>query len=188
MLNKLSNTLINQSKLWKIFLLLAIMVALFMSLPAFESYFQITDMASLDELQFYSSDDIYQILDQWGTEGQRQQMFFHFTWDLALPITYFFFLAYLFSWLTKRGFKQDNPLQKLNLLSLVAVVDILENLSMLALVLLYPTEIQVLAFLKTAFTLIKFYIFGPLISLGLFVSIIATIKNSIFKAKKKERN
>jgi len=65
-----------------------------------------------------------------GKSGRLKQFWFHLTWDLLFPIIYFFFLGFLLSWLYKRGFKRDSKMQKLNLVSLVAAVDLLEDIAL----------------------------------------------------------
>lgn len=147
-------------------------------MPIFEDFLQIDkNMVSLDKPAIHSPKKIHQILSDWGEAGRLKQFWLHISWDLLLPIIYFFFLGFLLAWLSKRGFSQKSFFQNLCLLSLVAVIDWLENLTLFILILLYPAKINFIGILKTAFTLIKYYVFGPAILFALIFSTIYAIKN-----------
>lgn len=175
---KTSNFFYNKTKLWLVGLLLIMLVAKFMSLPILEEYLQVGENhISLDEPQIYSSDEVYKILTDWGDEGRKNQFLIHITWDLLLPVVYFFFLGFLIAWLTKRGFKPESKFQMLSLVSLVAIIDLLENITLFILILVYPANIAVVGWMKTGLTLIKYYLFGPAILFALIASLIFAMKN-----------
>ena len=177
-MKKLTSFFYEKSTLWLIGLFLVILVLKFLLLPVFENFLKIDEnMISMDKPQIYSSDEVYEILTNWGEEGRPKQFWLHITWDLLLPIVYFFFLGFLISWLTKRGFKPKSSLQNLCLVSLGAVIDLLENISLFILILIYPLKIDFLCWLKTGFTLIKYYLFGPAILFALILSAIYAAKN-----------
>lgn len=168
----------DKTKLWLIGLFMVVLVLKFLLLPAFENFLQIAENTiSLDKPQMYSPDEVYEILSNWGEEGRLKQFWLHITWDLLLPIVYFFFLGFLISWLTKRGFKQKSFLQNLCLVSLVAVIDLLENISLFLLICIYPMKIDIFCWFKTGFTLIKYYLFGPAILFALLFSATYAVKN-----------
>lgn len=177
-LNNLSLFFYNKTRLWLVGLFLVLIVLEFLSLPAFEEFLQIDENTiSLDKPQIYSPDKVHEILTEWGDSGRLKQFWLHITWDLLLPIMYFFFLGFLISLLSKRGFSRGSNLQYLNLVSLVAVVDQLENISLFVLIFVYPVKISVFCWLKTGFTLIKYYIFGPAILFALVFAAIFAVKN-----------
>ncbi|MCG8569045.1 MAG: hypothetical protein MJB14_02790 [Spirochaetes bacterium] len=176
--NQLSLFFYNNTKLWFIGLLFLLLILLFLALPLFENILQIdTNIISLDKPGLYSPLKIYEILTDWGENGRMKQFWFHITWDSLLPISYFFFLGFLISWLTKRGFKSKSKMHLLNLVSLVAIVDLLENLSLFILIFLYPANMYILCLIKTGLTLIKYYLFGPAILSGLMISTAFAVKN-----------
>lgn len=178
--DKVSFFFYNKTKVWLIGLFLILIVLLFISLPLFEDILGISgDHISLDKPQLYSPDTIHEILTDWGEGGRLKQFWIHVTWDLLLPIFYFFFLGFLIAWLSKRGFKKEHPLQKLCLVSLVAVIDLFENIFLFILIFIYPANVHLLGFIKTGLTLIKYYIFGPAILFGLVTSTIFAFKNKL---------
>ena len=167
-----------KTNLWLIGLFLVILVLKFLLLPVFENILQIEENTiSMNNPQIYSSDRVYEILTNWGESGRFKQFWFHITWDLLFPIVYFFFIGFLISWLTKRAFKQKSSLQNFCLVSLVAAIDLLENISLFLLILVYPSKIDTLCWFKTGFTLIKYYLFGPAILFALVFSTIYAVKN-----------
>jgi len=177
-LGKLSYFLYNKTKLWLVGLLFLLLALMFLFLPIYENYLKINvNMISLDKPNIYSSAKTYEILTEWGESGRTKQFWFHITWDLLLPIIYFFFLGFLISWLTKRGFNRDSKKQMFNLVSLVAVIDLLENIFLIALILIYPSNIPILSWIKTSLTLIKYYFFGPAIFFTLLGSTVYAFKN-----------
>lgn len=176
--NKLSSFFYNKTKLWLVGLFFVLIVLKFLFLPIFENILQIDEqMISLDKPHIYAPETVYAILTDWGESGRLKQFWLHLTWDLLLPIIYFFFLGFLISWLAKRGFKPNSKMQKLNLVALVAVVDLLENVSLFFLIQIYPANVYILSLVKTGLTLTKYYLFGPAILFGLVISTVFALKN-----------
>lgn len=178
LLGRLSSFFYKITRLWLVGLFLILIVSLFIALPVFEDILQMEkNMTSLDSSHINSSDRVYEILTEWGESGRLKQLWLHLTWDLLFPLIYFFFLGFLITWLSKRGFKQQSKMQLLNLVSLVAVVDILENISLFLLIFVFPANVSVLCWIKTGLTFTKYYLFGPALLFVLVVSTIFAIKN-----------
>lgn len=178
--NKITAFFYSKTKLWLIGLFLVLLIITFLLLPVFEGLLQITeDTISLDKPYLYPPYKVYEILNSWGEAGRCKQFWLHVTWDLLLPLVYFFFLGFLISWFTKRGFKQKSCLQNLCLVSLVAVIDLFENISLFLLILIYPADSIILCWLKTGFTFIKYYLFGPAIVFALVFSAVYAVKNRL---------
>ncbi len=178
MLNRISNFFYNKTKILFIIIPLILILSMFIIMPAFEKALGMDEnLVSLDSSNIYSPETIHTILSEWGYEGRLQQIWFHFTWDLIFPLLYFFYIGFLLSWLAKRGFKKNSKMQKTNLLAAIAVADILENISLLFLILAYPKDAIILGYIKTALTMIKYFLFGPLILITLIVLLIFAIKN-----------
>lgn len=175
---KISSFLLNKAKIRLIVIFLALLVLKFMSLPYLENLLHIKEnTVSIDKPYFYTPNEIYGILTGWGDKGRSSQFIIHITWDLLLPIIYFFFLGFLISWLTKRGFNRNSKFQRLNLVSLVAVVDLLENISLFILIIIYPAKSNLFGWAKTGLTLVKYYLFGPAILFALITSLLFALKN-----------
>ena len=119
-------------------------------IPASES------MVSLDDPVFYTPAQVFSILDDWGETGRMQQLWFHMTWDVIVPLWSFLIVGGGSSWLLKRAFAPQSPWRKLNLVAWVTVFDLLENFSLAGLVLFYAQRPNWLAWLKNAFTMIKY--------------------------------
>ena len=115
-----------------------------------------------------------EILTDWGESGRLKKLWLHL---ILPPIIYLFFPGFPLAWLVKRGFKRENKMQMIGLVSLVAAIDLLESLSLFLLIFIYPTNVHILSWLKTELPLTKYYIFGPAILFGLSISLIFAIKN-----------
>lgn len=155
--------------LFFVFFLLALVI-----FPAFSS--QSPKMISLDGPSFYSPQQIFSIIETWGEIGRSLQLWFHLTWDVLVPVLGLFLIGLSISWLTQRGFKPKSKMQKANLVALGSIFDLLENLCIVILILFYPSNSIIVAWLKTIFTSIK-YFFGIVIILVILISLIKAIKN-----------
>ncbi|MBI9049204.1 MAG: hypothetical protein JEZ00_07285 [Anaerolineaceae bacterium] len=178
MLNKFSNRLYASAKGWGILALIVGFVLFFsitLSLlptviPASET------MVSLDDPVFYTPEQVFSILGDWEATGRIQQLWFHMTWDVIVPVWSFLIIGLSSSWLLMRGFTPDNKWRKLNLVAFVSAFDLLENFSLAALILVYPAQPAWLAWLKTGFTMTK-YACGVLIIGVLLVGLIGAVRN-----------
>ena len=155
-----------------IFITLVLFALFIFSLPLFYFlYPAANDMISLDDPVLYTSAEILNILQSWGETGRFSQMWFHVTWDLAVPILYSLFFAFIISWLFQKSVKPDSYMHKLNLFAISGgTFDLLENFAIFTLILSYPARIEILVLLKNAFTILKYFhiiILLSLISLGL---------------------
>jgi hypothetical protein len=133
-------------------------------------------MVSLDDPVCYSPQEIFNILEDWGPTGRTQQLWFHMTWDIIVPVWSFLIIGTGSSWLLKRAFAPDSKWRLLNLVALTSVFDLLENFSLAGLILFYKQHLLWLAWVKNTFTMIK-YGSGVLI-LGVFlVGFVLAVKN-----------
>ncbi len=178
MVNKFTAYFHNRTKLWIIGILLLLIIIMFFILPTVEDVFHISqDMVSIDEPDIHTPQEIHNILNDWGEQGRIQQVWFHSTWDIILPILYFFFIGFLISWFTKRGFKSESAFRKMSLVSLIAVVDILENIALFILIFSFPSKYGFMGWIKTGLTLTKYFIFGPAIVIALIIAVVFAIRN-----------
>lgn len=153
---------------------LAIVVAL---LPVLYTFFPAgTRVPALDAPEWQSSEQVQDILQAWGPQVRNLQVWFHLTWDIAFPVLMLLCSALLISWFTQKAWPADSPLQKLNLLSLGVVFDLLENGCIVLLIARFPDISPTLALLKSLFSILK-YGFLILISITLVVSIVKAYQN-----------
>lgn len=182
MFKKLTNFFSNYARLKLIVLFFFLVLLMLFIFPLFEYIVQMPEnIISLDSSNLYSSKEIHKILTEWGSNGRIKQIWLHLTWDLIFPILYFFFLGFLISYITSRTFKASSKMQKAFLLSFVALVDILENISLIILILIYPKDVSFLGCLKTGFTFVKYYVFGPALLICILVSTVFLLVNKFIK-------
>lgn len=117
--------------------------------------------SSPDTSFFYSPNDLYRMAETYGEPGRREYVRLRFTFDLAFPIVYTFFLVTAVSWLFKRAFPASSRWQLANLAPLTGMLfDYLENISASIVMLRYPAPSGVIAALASAFTLLKWTFIG----------------------------
>lgn len=181
--NRLSNFFYHYTKGWLVlFILMMFILFVGISLPVISYFYPETmELKSMDDPVIYTPQELFMILDSWGENGRNQELVFHLTWDVIVPLLAFFLLGFSFSWLLQQGFKRDNPILKLNLIALVVVFDLMENLFIVILILQYPEKSYISAWLKTIFTSIK-YGMGILLLIFL-IFIIIKILTIRFKVK-----
>lgn len=136
-------------------------------------------MISLDDPVIYTSADINIILASWGESGRVLQMWFHITWDIVVPVLYSLLFAFIISWVFNKGVKSDSKLHLLNLFAITGgLADILENLTIIFLILAFPSQNDFLVLLKNCFTILK-YFHLVLLFLVLLLGVLFAIKSYI---------
>ncbi len=134
------------------------------------------DVGSPDLSFFYTPRDLYRMAEAYGVQGRADYIRARFTFDLAFPIVYTFFLVTSISWLTRRSFASDSRWQLANLAPLVgALFDYLENVSASVVMARYPDPTPVIALLASVFTPIKWLFVGGSFVL-LLIAIVAAIR------------
>jgi hypothetical protein len=178
MLAKCSQWFYKSTKGWGIITLIVGFVLFFsITLSILPTIFPASEtMASLDDPIFYTPAQIFSILDEWGKSGRVQQLWFHMTWDVIVPVWSFLIIGLCSSWLLMRAITPTSNWRKLNLVAFVSIFDLLENFSLAALVLFYPKQPGWLAWMKTGFTMTK-YASGVLIIAVLLVGLIGAVRN-----------
>lgn len=174
MLSKLSDYFHARAKgrlILSVFAALVLFMAI--TLPLLSTIYPAADeMVSLDDPVFYTPEEVFSIVESWDDGGRTYQLWFHLTWDLIFPILGFFFVGLSISWLLQRGFRLWGKLQKLNLLALGPVFDLLENLCLAIIIAVYPDQPVAIAWMKTISTMTK-YSFLILIILVVLISLVA---------------
>ena len=164
MLDSLSNGLRRFSKEWVVVLALVIFglfTALVLPAQASEAAGQTDEAGSPDLSLWYRPSDLYRMAEAYGEAGRKEYVRSHFTFDLAWPLVYTFFLVTAISWLFGRGFPLSSPWQRANLAPLAAMLlDFLENISTSLVMLAYPQPLPLIAWLAPFFTLLKWITVG----------------------------
>lgn len=180
MLQNLSNKFYGWAKGWLIFILFLLdgFFAGFL-LPLVQGMMQggQGSIQPLDLMVFATPDKFFEMI---GKYGDATRMFYRnveLTVDIIYPIVYLFFFGLLISWLFKRGFNSTSPMRKYNIIPLGAwFFDLLENIIIVILVLVYPSQPIALGWLLTIFGSIKWIFAGASILLIL-IGLVMAIKN-----------
>jgi len=120
---------------------------------------EITDVdVSPDTSFIYSSADLYEMAEAYGEEGRAYYIYSRFTFDVAWPLAYMFFLVVATSYLYRDYFAGSNW-KLVNLLPLAGgLFDFLENSAASLVMYRYPLETPVVATLAPVFTFIKWVV------------------------------
>lgn len=155
----------------------ALVLFMVFTLPLLSLIYPAADeMTSLDNPVFYTPEEAFSIVESWNAGGRTYQLWFHLTWDFIFPILGFLFVGLSISWLLQRSFRPGSKLRRLNLFALGSVFDLLENICIVSMIVVYPARSAVVAWLKTIFTMSK-YGFMISIILVVLVGLVAAAMN-----------
>jgi len=129
---------------------------------------------SPDTSLFYSSADLLRMAESYGEAGRQAYVRARFTFDLAFPLVFTFFLASAISWLLNRALHPENRWRLLNLIPLGGMLfDYLENISAALVIGRYPASMPLLALLAPVFTLLKWaFVSGSFLLLAVAIYLI----------------
>jgi hypothetical protein len=167
MIAKLSGIFHSWARGWLILALFtALVVYIAITLPVLQASPGGT-IESLDARFFYTPDEAFATVGSYG-EASGFWIRMYLTWDVVNPILYALTFGLLISWLFERGFKPGSKLQNLNVVPVGAgLFDLLENFSIVILLLAYPAQPMVVAWLSTVCTVSKIILLGVSILLVL---------------------
>ncbi len=135
----------------------------------------------LDLMLFATPEKTFGMIERYGEFGRQFYRNVELTVDIVYPIVYLFFFGLLISWLFQRGFAPTSPMRKYNVMPLGAwFFDLLENIVIVILLSIFPSQPAGLAWLLTALTTIKWTFAGASILLIL-VGLVMAIKNGFRK-------
>lgn len=180
MLSKLSRIFHNWARGWFIIVLFAALVVyISVTLPILQAA-PGGNIAALDAQFFYTPEKAFLTVASYG-DSARLWKRLYLTWDIVTPILYTLAFSLFISWLYQRGFKNESKLQKLNVLPAGAgLFDLLENISIVTLLSVYPSQPVGIAWLSTVCTMIKVSLLGASILLIL-VGLIKAAMNKFQK-------
>jgi hypothetical protein len=172
MIPRLSERLYAWAKGWLVLLLLAAFI-LFASLPSPVDPALISK--SLDGMVFYTPEQAFSAIASYGDTGRVQMIWIHIA-DFVLLVLYTSMFCLLISWLFQRGFKPESKMRKLNGLPILGgLFDIMENICVMTMILVYPTRSVAVAWLSTVFTTSKYIMSIPIFLLLLIGLVKATM-------------
>lgn len=186
MFSNLSDRFYKWTKGWLIFILF-ILDAFFSGflLPLIQGMMQGGQggVQPLDLMLFATPEKIFGMIERYGEFNRPFYRSVELTVDIVYPIVYLFFFGLLISWLFQRGFAPNSPMRKYNIMPLgIWFFDLLENIIIVILLSIYPTQPAALAWILTLLTTVKLFFAGASILLIL-IGLAMAIKN---KFKKQE--
>lgn len=123
----------------------------------------------LDLMFFYTPAKAFAMIDKYGEAGRALYMKIELTVDILYPIIYTLFYGLLLSWLMQRAFKPESKMQKLNAVPAGAwLFDLLENIGIVSMLAMFPSQPAILAWLTMIVGLIKWAFAIGSIGLSLF--------------------
>lgn len=124
------------------------------------------ELEKIDTKFFYTSTELYEILDAYGDQGRRVYALSHLTADVLFPLVYAFFFGLLIAYIFQRAFPKDSWVQQLNLVPIMLLIfDLIENVSVVILLLAYPTQMEGLARFAGIITSVKWILAGITVAL-----------------------
>lgn len=181
MLSNLSGLLHSWARGWLVLVLFAGFVGFVaVTLPSLQTA-PGGNIVSLDAQFFYTPEETFSTVASYGDSG-RFWIRIYLTWDVVNPIVYALAFSLLISWLFQRGFKPESKLQMLNVLPLGAgLFDLLENISIVTMLAVYPAQPEVIAWLSTVCTMSKMSLLG----VSTLLILVGLVKATINRFKKR---
>ncbi len=131
----------------------------------------------LDLMLFATPERIFGMVNEYGEYGRPFYRGVELTVDIVYPIVYLFFFGLLISWLFQRGFASNSPMRRFNIMPLGAwFFDLLENIVIVILLSVFPSQPTVLAWILSLLSAIK-WLFAGISMLLILVGLIMAIKN-----------
>jgi hypothetical protein len=135
----------------------------------------------LDLMLFATPEKIFSMIERYGEFNRPFYRNVELTVDIVYPIVYLFFFGLLISWLFQRGFASTSFMRKFNIIPLGAwFFDLLENIVIVTLLSVYPSQPSAFAWILFLFSTIKWFFAGASILLIL-IGLVMAIKNGFKK-------
>lgn len=137
---------------------------------------------SLDGHFAYTPEEAFQAVASYGDDGRVQLIWIHLA-DFLLLTLYTSMFCLILSWFFQRGFPPDSGMQRLNVVPILGgLFDFMENIWILTLLLSYPAQPTLVAWLSTIAKTGK-YIMGIPIILLLLIGLVKAAMHR-FKVQK----
>ena len=151
------------AKGWLILVLLALNILniVYWLIPAEARLNDASDGTGLIDKEFgYTPQKVYEMVAAYGERGRTIYRENILRVDIILPFLLTSFFSLAISYLFRLGFNASSLYQLLNVIPLGAgLFDLLENVGIYLMLLIYPSTPQLLAWITTAFTIIKFILY-----------------------------
>ena len=170
MLNAISQKFHAWTTGWRVFfLLIADVVMMGYIMPVASAILALAannSVLPLDLMFFYTPAEAFAMIEKYGPAGRALYMKIELSVDLLYPIIYTLFYGLLISWLFQRAFKPDSKMQIWNVAPVGAwFFDLLENIGIVAMLAMYPSQPVLLAWLTMLLGLLKWAL--AFLSIGL---------------------
>jgi len=157
---------------WRVIILLiadALMMGYIMPLAGGIMAFAANNhVTPLDLMFFYTPTQAFEMMEKYGEAGRAVYLKIELTADIIYPIIYTLFYGLLISWLFQRGFRSNSNMQKWNVMPVGAwFFDLLENVGIVSMLVIYPSKPTILAWLTMLFGSLKWGFFLVTIALVL---------------------
>jgi hypothetical protein len=135
----------------------------------------------LDLMMFAMPDKLFAMIESYGDSTRVFYRNVELTADIIYPIIYLFAFGLLISWLFERGFASTSSMRTLNVVPFGAFVfDMLENVTIVTLLSIFPAQPMALGWLLFFFTTIKWLFAFASFALML-VGLVMALKNGFKK-------
>lgn len=184
MLARLSDTLKKYAKNWLILVFFVPEVLFYtVIMPGLKARLEAVSGGTgpIDLQFFYTPERVYSMIASYGGAGRAMYRMFELTGDIIYPIIYTIFFSLLITWLFQRGFAANSKMQRLNIIPFVVwLFDLLENMTIAAMLSLYPATITIFAWLATIFTMIKWSL-AVVSTVLVLIGLVMALKNGFKK-------
>lgn len=137
-----------------VFIIFSMIIFNFGFIPAIAQHSEGVDI--LDNTFNYTPEHVYQLFSTYGDEGRRLYLSYLFLFDFIYPILFALTNTVLFAYLFERLFPNTNFFRYLYLIPLVTLpLDYAENISILTLLLSYPTQMAGVVAIASSITMLK---------------------------------
>jgi hypothetical protein len=135
----------------------------------------------LDLMMFATPDKLFAMLENMGEYTRAFYRNVELTVDIVYPLVYLLFFGLLISWLFQRGYLSSSPMRKYNVVPLGAwFFDLLENITIVTLITIFPSQPIVLGWLLFLLTTIK-WLFAGVSILLILTGLVMAIRNGFKK-------
>jgi hypothetical protein len=181
MLNTLSQKFHSWTTGWRVIILFiadALMMGYIMPLAGgLLAFAANASVLPLDLMFFYTPEKAFAMVEKYGAAGRDIYMKIELTADIIYPIIYTLFYGLLLSWLFQRAFKPESKMQRYNVMPAGAwFFDLLENIGVVSMLTMYPSQPALLAWLTMAFGSLKWLFAFASIGLALYGLVRAAMK------------
>jgi hypothetical protein len=135
----------------------------------------------LDLMFLATPDKMFAMIERYGEYGRVFYRNVELTVDIIYPVIYTLAFGLLISWLFQRGFSSNSRMQKWNVMPIGAwFFDLLENLGVVTMLKMWPSQPVTLAWLTTVISTIK-WIFAGASMVLIVIGLVMAAKNGFRK-------